>query len=89
MKLAKRNLGSLGCIKSFSSVQNDPDRLRRLTNKLGLAQSPASISDAEAKESATHKAAGEAETRLLAPAAKNKQGEWMRQSKRRRRLLLS
>ena len=39
MKLEKWNLNSLGYIKSFLEVQNDPDHLRRLTNKLELAQS--------------------------------------------------
>jgi hypothetical protein len=72
MKLAKHKLDSLGYIKFFSGVQNDPDRTRRLTNKLERVQSLASIADAEAKESAAHKAAGKAETRLIAPAAKHK-----------------
>jgi hypothetical protein len=76
MKLAKSKLKSMGYIKSFSGVQNDVDRLRRLTNKLELAQSLASISDAQAKESAAHRAAGEAETRLIAPAAKNNLIAW-------------
>jgi hypothetical protein len=72
MKLAEPKLDSLEYIKSFSGVQNDPDHLRRLTNKLELMQSLASIADAEAKESAAHKVTVEAESRLLAPAAKHK-----------------
>jgi NifU-like protein involved in Fe-S cluster formation len=48
MKLSKRNLDSLGYINFFSGVQNDPDRLRCLTNKLELAHSFASIADDEA-----------------------------------------
>jgi hypothetical protein len=72
IKLAKRDLATLGYIKYFSGVQNDPDSFRRLTNKIELAQYFASIADAETKESAAHKAAGESDTRLLAPAAKNK-----------------
>ena len=43
MKPSKRKLNSLECIKSFSGVQNDPDRLISLTNKLELAKSLASI----------------------------------------------
>ena len=63
--IEKWNLDSLGYINSFSEVQNDPYCLRRLTNKLELAQSLASIYYADVKESATHKAARESETRLL------------------------
>jgi two-component sensor histidine kinase len=59
-------------IESFSGVQNDPDHLRCLTNKLELAHSLASIADADTKDSAAHKAAGEGETRLIALEAKNK-----------------
>jgi hypothetical protein len=76
MKLADRKLDILGYIKSFLGVQYDPDRLRSLTNKLELRHSLASISNAKTKESAAHnvagKAAGEAETRMIVPAAKNK-----------------
>ena len=71
-KLEKRKLDSLGYIKYFSGVHNDPDRLICLTNKLEIAQYLDSIYDAEEKESAAHKGACEAETQLLAPAAKNK-----------------
>jgi hypothetical protein len=70
MKLSKRKLDSLGYIKSFSGVHNDLDHLRRLNNKLGPAQSFASIADAN--ESATHNATGKAEPQLLAPTSKNK-----------------
>jgi hypothetical protein len=72
MKLAKRKLDNLEYIKAFSGVQNDPDRLCRLTNKLELVQSLASITDAEAEDAAAQKAAGEAETQLPASASKNK-----------------
>jgi hypothetical protein len=71
MKLAKRKLDSLGYTTSVSGVQNDPDRPRRLTNKLELAQSLASIANAGAKEYAAHNTGVEAETRLIAPSAKN------------------
>ena len=46
MKLAKWKLDSLGYIKSFSGVHNEPDRLRRLTQNLELSQSLASIYNA-------------------------------------------
>jgi hypothetical protein len=66
---AKRKLDSLGYIKSFSGVQNDPDHLRRLTNTLELGQY---LANAGAKESAANKAGGETETQLIARAAQNK-----------------
>ena len=49
MELPKRKLDSLGCIESFSGVQNNPYRLRRLTNKLELAQYLASINNSKVK----------------------------------------
>jgi hypothetical protein len=60
MKLSKRKLDNLEYIKAFTGVQNDPDRPRRLTNKLEPAQSLASITDAEANDAAAQKSAGEA-----------------------------
>jgi hypothetical protein len=71
-KLAKRKLGNLAYIKSLLGIQNDPDRHSRLKNKLELADSLASIANATAQETALQKAAVQAETRLLAPAANNK-----------------
>jgi hypothetical protein len=56
MKLVKRKLDNLGYIKSFSGIQNDPDRLRWLKNKLELVDSLASIANAEAQETALQKA---------------------------------
>ena len=72
MELPKRKLDSLGYIKYFSGVHNDPDRLICLTNKLEIAQYLDSIYDDKIKEYVAHKAACKAETRLLVPAPKNK-----------------
>ena len=72
MILEKQKLNNLGCINPFLGFQNDPNHLRRITNKPELAQSLPPIYYAEVKESAVHKTAHESETQLLAPAAKNK-----------------
>jgi hypothetical protein len=68
--LVTYKLNSMGNITPFSWVQNDPDHLRWLADNFELAQFLASIVDDKGKESASHKVAGKAETRLLAPAAK-------------------
>ena len=59
MKLAKRKINNLGYIKSLLGVQKDPNCLRCITNKLGLAQSLPSIYNAKVKEPPVHKSAHE------------------------------
>jgi hypothetical protein len=47
MKLAALTLDSIGYIKSYCGVQNDPTRLRKLKNKLEFSRSIAAIAAAE------------------------------------------
>ena len=72
MKLANHKLDNLGYIQAFSGVQNGPDRLCCLTNKLELAHSLVLITGAKAKDDVTQKEGGKVETQLLVPASNNR-----------------
>jgi hypothetical protein len=50
MKLAMRKLDNLGFIKSYGSVHNDNERLRRLKNKLKFSQSLATMALLEQRD---------------------------------------
>jgi hypothetical protein len=53
MKFATRNIDNLGYVKSYDGVQNDPELLCQLTNKLEFSQSLAAIIMLEQRD-ATH-----------------------------------
>ena len=72
MKLLMRNMDNLGYIKSYGGVQNYPEKLHRLKNKLEFSQSLATISLLEHRDTNKAKESIYTELRALAPSAKYK-----------------
>jgi hypothetical protein len=72
MNLATRKLNNLGYTKSCGGMQNDPESLRRLKNKLELYQLLATIALLEQRGDHQAKDTIDMELRALATAAKDK-----------------
>jgi hypothetical protein len=72
MKFVAWKLDNLGCVKSHGGMQNDPERLHRLTNRVEFSQSLAAIAVLEHQDAVQVKVALVEELRTMAPAAKIK-----------------
>jgi predicted GIY-YIG superfamily endonuclease len=72
MKLTTRKLANLGYVNSYGGIQNDPERIHRLTNGMEFTQSLAVITVLEQQDVAQTKAALVEELRAMSPAAKIK-----------------
>ena len=63
-------MGNIGCIKSYGRVQNDPENILRLKNKLDLSQFLATVDLLDQKETRQAEDAIDTELQLFKPAGK-------------------
>jgi hypothetical protein len=70
VEIATRNLNNIGYAKSYGGMQNDPERLRRLINRVEFTQSLATIAVLEQKDVARANTALVGELQEMAPASK-------------------